>query len=252
MGNLFRSIQQRPSFLFYFCCIAFLFCGVVACPNAVAGKVAAFYVEPHLGAAKLLLRAVEIENSFVSAVAQEEAALEWTDINRDVGIASVGRMIAYEGSGLEMGLTAGIKISGLKLGFTFTRIHATFTGYSKRYRYSPELMRAQGRKYWDSDTLPVYRLLGTVKYGIPIWRTVVNFQTRIGGMIVKNTSLVVGRAVEEQGGITADVGLELSLRPNKWLSVGIMGYGGIFAFVGKYEFGMGGVFGGNGLLCLYF
>ncbi|MBN2671145.1 MAG: hypothetical protein JXX29_05710 [Deltaproteobacteria bacterium] len=221
--------------------------------TAFAGKIAAFYLEPHLGAARVILRAVEIERSFVSSVAQEEVSYDWSDINPDGAVASVGRMISYKGSGLEMGWTTGLKISGLKLGFTFSWLNVTFSGYSKRYRYSPELMRAQGRKYWDTDTVPVFRLLGSVKYGVPIWRRMlVNFQTRIGSMVVKNTALVVGRAVEENNGLTADVGIEFTLRPNKWLSVGVLGYGGLFAFAGKYEGGMGVLLGGNGVFCLYF
>lgn len=219
---------------------------------AFAGKMAAFYVEPHLGAATIIMRAVEIENSFVTSVSKEEVILEWSDIDPAGVIAPVGRMISYKATGVETGISAGIKISGLKLGFSFCVINASFSGYSKRYRYMPELLRAGGRKYQDSDQTPVFRWLGTVKYGIPIWRVQLSFQTRIGAMAFGNTSLIIGRAAEEKGGITADVGLEASLRPNKWFSVGVMGYGGLFAFTGKYEGAMGGVFGGSGVLGFYF
>ncbi len=219
--------------------------------NASAGRVAAFYLEPHFGAARLILKAVEIERSFVTAVTSD-ASYGLTDINPEGIIAPVGRMISYSGGGVEAGFTTGVKISGLKLGFTFTWINASFTGFSKRYRYSPELMRAQGRKYEDEDTLPVFRLMGAIKYGVPIMRILLQFQTRIGRMIIRDTSLIVGRAVEEQNGMTADVGIEATMRPSRWISIGFLGYGGFFAFTGKYEGGMGGVFGGNGTLCIYF
>ena len=219
--------------------------------DAHAGRVAALYLEPHFGAAKLILKAVEIERSFVSAVTND-ATYGLTDINPEGIIAPVGRMISYTGGGMEAGFTSGIKISGLKLGFTFTWINASFSGYSRRYRYSPELMRAQGKKYVDADTLPIFRLMGAIKYGVPIMRLLLQFQTRIGRMIIRDTSLVVGRAVEEQNGMTADIGIEATLRPSRWISVGFLGYGGFFAFTGKFEGGMGGVFGGNGTVCIYF
>ncbi|MBN2718656.1 MAG: hypothetical protein JXX14_22615 [Deltaproteobacteria bacterium] len=223
-------------------------------PAANAGRVASFYLEPHFGAARVIMKAVEIERSFVSTIGQKDVQYSWTDVNINVegGIAPVGRMIGYTGSGVELGFGTGIKISGLQAGFTLTFINAAFSGYSKRYRYSPELLRAEGKKYTDADTVPMLRLLGSVKYGIPVRRLLLMFQTRIGRMKFRDTSLVLGRAVEKDNGITADVGIEVALRPSRWISVGFLGYGGFFAFTGKYEGGMGGIFGGNGTFCVYF
>ena len=222
--------------------------------NVSAGRIAAFYLEPHFGAARIIVKAVEIERSFVSTVGKSDIEYSLTDVNLNLegGIAPVGRMVSYKGSGVEAGFGTGIKISGLKMGFTFTWINAAFSGYSKRYRYSTQLLKAEGKKLVDSDTVPIFRLLGAVKYGIPFGRLLLQFQTRIGRMIFRDTSLVLGRAIERDNGLTADVGIEATLRPSRWISIGFLGYGGFFAFTGKYEGGMGGVFGGNGTFCIYF
>ena len=224
--------------------------------NAHAGKIAAFYLEPHLGVARVMMKAFEIERSFVTVVGQKNSQYTWTDVNLSAegGIAPVGRVINYQGTGVEMGFGTGIKISGLKLGFTLTFINATFSGASKRYQYYPEQLRAEGKKFSDTDRAPIVRMMGAVKYGVPIGRFLLQFQTRVGRMAFGHTSLILGRAAEKDNGLTADAGIELTLRPSRWFSVGFLGYGGFFAFLGdgKYAAGMGALFGGNGTFCLYF
>ncbi|MBN2527360.1 MAG: hypothetical protein JXR76_13275 [Deltaproteobacteria bacterium] len=224
---------------------------LLSASNVFANRIGAFYLEPHLGAARVQLTAVEIERSFVTTVSGKDFEKS-QNINLDGVIAPVGRMIGYKGSGMEVGFTTGIKVSGLKLGFTLTCINVSFAGYSKRYRYETTRLRAVGIKYKDSDNAPILRLLGTVKYGIPILGALLQFQTRIGKMIVRDTMLIMGRAIEKEDGLTADVGIELGVRPKRWFSVGFLVYGGFFAYKGKYEGGMGSLFGGNGTVSIFF
>lgn len=220
---------------------------------ANASRTAAFYLEPHLGFVSIRLRAVEIENSFVAAINYDSEDDEsWDEIDPEGIIAPVGRMVSYKGTGMDMGIEAGVKISGLKLGLSYSWLNVSFSGYSKRYRYMPELLRAGGQKLYDTSNFSIYRIMGSMRYGIPIWKFLLNLQTRIGALIVGDTALIIGRAAEEKAGFTGDVGLEFSIRPNKWISVGIMGHAGFFAFAGKYEGAMGGVFGGNGVFSFYF
>lgn len=224
-----------------------------ALPCQAGGKVGSVFIEPTMGMATIYLQAVEIENSFVSSVsADAEITDEWNNVDPNGVIAPVGRMISYKGNGLEMSVTAGVKISGLKLGFAFSWINANFSGYSKRYRYQPELLRAGGRSMHDASKVPLFRLMGAIKYGIPVWRLMLNFQTRIGGMLVGPTPLIVGRAVEKENAFTADAGLELAIRPNKWVSVGVLGYAGAYVFPGTYEGALGAIIGVDGVLCFYF
>ena len=232
-------------------CIALTTVVLIMTSNALANRIGAFYLEPHFGAARVTLKAVEIEKSFVTTVSGKDFT-ETGNINPEGVIAPVGRMVGYKGSGMEVGFTTGIKISGLKLGFTLTCINAVFSGYSKRYRYEPIRFRAVGVKYKDTDNAPILRILGTIKYGIPLFGALLQFQTRIGKMVIRDTRLIKGRAVEDDDGLTADVGIELAVRPCRLISVGFLGYGGFFAFTGKYEGGMGSLFGGNGTISLYF
>jgi hypothetical protein len=207
-----------------------------------------------MGMATVRLQAVEIENSFVSSLNSDdsEPSSDWSDIDPTGAIAPVGRMVTYKGNGLEMSITAGIKIAGLRLGFCYSWINASFSGFSKRYMYVPELLRAGGTPFYDTSSVSIHRLMSSIKYGIPIRKFRLNFQTRLGVMIVGNTPLVVGRAVEDNNAFSGDFGLEFTMRPSKWFSVGVLGYAGAFAFPGKYDGAFGVITGVDGTLGFYF
>ncbi|MBN2803981.1 MAG: hypothetical protein JXR91_12885 [Deltaproteobacteria bacterium] len=204
----------------------------------------------------MTLKSVEIENSFVSSIQNNEGTdttpLQWSDIDPSGVIAPVGRMVSYKGSGLELALTGGIKISGLQLGFCTSWINAAFSGFSKRYMYIPELLRAGGTPFYDKSEVSIFRLMGSIKYGIPIRKFRVNLQTRIGGMIIGDNLLILGRAVEKTNAFTGDFGLEFLMRPVKWFSVGVLGYAGFFAFPGSYEGSYGIITGVDGTMGFYF
>ena len=215
-------------------------------------RTAAFFIEPSMGMAMVYLRAVEIEGSFVTALAGGEVADDWENVDPSGVVAPVGRMISYQGRGMEMAITSGIKISGLRLGIGFSWINAAFSGYSKRYRYMPELLRAGGRTFYDASRIPLFRILASVKYGIPIRRLLLHLQTRIGAMVAGDTPLVVGRAVEQHDAVTVDFGLDLTIRPVKWVSFGVLTWAGAFAFPGTHEGAMGFLVGFDALACVYF
>lgn len=248
--------ERKNNFHLYailFCTISlWLFSTPAKCSS---GRVVAFFISPALGKSTIYLKSVEIENSFVSSIETdngEEPADDWSNIDPSGVVAPVGRMVTYKGSGLEFSITAGLKISGLYLGFCYSFINASFSGFSKRYMYVPELLRAGGTPFFDKASVPVNRVMGSIKYGLPFKTLRLNFQTRIGAMMIADTPIILGRAVEKGNAITGDVGMEFLIRPIKWFSVGVMGYLGFFAFPGNYEGSLGAITGVDGTFGFYF
>jgi hypothetical protein len=204
------------------------------------------------------LQALEIESSFVSTLTSEEEGDEesvfddWSSVDPNAIVAPVGRMIRYKGTGMELGINGGIKISALQIGLSVGWIAASFYGYSKRYMYLPEYLQAGGLKYWDRGDCNIVRIMGQIKYGIPLWKLQLQFQTRLGTMIIGKTPLIFGRAVVNENAVTGDLGISLAFRANRWFAVNILGYGGFYAFTGKYEGAFGSLGGFNAGLGFYF
>jgi len=222
------------------------------CLPCAAGRPLMLYLEPRLGFAHVYLSAIEIDNSFVSTISNESVWDDLTNVDINGVVAPVGRVVRHEGNGMSAGGSAGIRISGLRLGVSFSWVGAQMSGYSKRYLYTPELLRASGRRYYDTGDVDFFRLQGEFGYGLSLKMIVLEFMTRVGSMHTGPSALILGRATETASAITGEIGVSLKLRPSRWISVGVAGYGGFFAFLGTYEGSFGWIAGVDGTICLYF
>jgi hypothetical protein len=125
--------------------------------------------------------------------------------------------------------------------YTFDSL--TLDGFSKRYRYMADKLRAGGRKFLDDGPADFHRVQAMLRYILPVWKIQVEFQTRIGGIFINEGPLIVGRAIQEERGFTGDLGAGVGVSPAKALTLRIIGYYGFYSFSGDYE-GAYGTLGG--------
>lgn len=211
-----------------------------------------FYLKPSVGYTWVNLKSLEIETTFVRPPLDDDGdpVDDQADFDADDARRSVGRRTYYTGGGASLGASGGIKLFDLWLGVNYTYVPVEFEGYSKRYRYEPEKVRATGKKFGDSGTAWFQRVLAELRYGLPIWRFEVSFQTRVGSIFVDSGPLIMGRAVEEGSGYSGDLGGGLAFTPFPYVTIGVNGWFGFFSFTGKYE-GAYGTVGGIDALFIF-
>jgi hypothetical protein len=221
-----------------------LFATLVAGEAHAAGGIGA-YLEPTAGYTWINLKSLEIETTFVRPPLDDdgEPVDDQADFDLDDARRSVGRRTHYTGGGGTIGISGGVRLFDLWLGINYSYIPAEMDGFSKRYRYEPEKVRATGKKFEDSGTAWFQRLTAEFKYGLPIWRFAIDFRTRVGAIYVNSGPLIMGRAVESGSGYTGDLGGGLSFTPFSYVAVGVTGWFGFFSFTGKYD-GAYGTVGG--------
>jgi hypothetical protein len=204
-----------------------------------------FYVQPTAGHTWVSLKSLEIETNFVRPPLDDTGNPidDKADFDADDARRSVGRRTYYTGSGPAVGVAAGLSLFDLRLGINYSFMPIEFDGYSKRYRYEPEKVRATGMKFNDSGVAPLQRLTAELRYGLPIWRFTVDFRTRVGAIYVDSGPLIMGRAIEAGSGYTGDLGAGLLFTPFSYVSLGFVGWFGFFSFTGKYD-GAYGTVGG--------
>ncbi|HUT79208.1 MAG TPA: hypothetical protein VM285_16030 [Polyangia bacterium] len=209
------------------------------------------YLMPTIGYDWMTLKSLEVEQGFLSAPVD----LETGDIDEEaaeelaLGNArrSVGRKSYYEGGGLSTGVAAGLRFSSLRIGAEYTWSPVAMEGYSKRYRYDPEKLRARGRRFLDEGAITVQRALCVLGYGLPLGPLEITIRTRIGGVFLDEGPLIVGNSVDRGAGFVGDLGLGLELSVLGWLGIAVHGSFGFISFSGQYDgaFGtMGGIQGG--------
>jgi hypothetical protein len=125
-------------------------------------------------------------------------------------------------------------------------------GYSKRYRYDPDRVRATGRKFLDEGRLELQRVQLEVRYGLPLWRFELALQTRVGGIFIDEGPLLIGRAAGRDNGFTGDFGAGVGFAATGWLTIGLTGWFGFYSFTGSYDGAYGTVAGLDGSLVLHF
>jgi hypothetical protein len=208
------------------------------------------FVEPSVGFTAATLKALEIETAFIRAEVDENGdpieTDDWENVDPAEFQATVGRRAYYEGTGFSTGVAAGVRLFAVQIGAAYTFDTLTLDGFSKRYRYMPEKLRAGGRKFLDDGRANFHRVEAMLRYILPIWKIQLEFQTRIGGIFVDEGPLIVGRAIQEQNGFTGDLGVGLGVSPVRYLTVRIGGYYGFYTFSGDYE-GAYGTLGGLNL-----
>jgi hypothetical protein len=220
---------------------------LLCCSSAVGAENIGFVLEPTVGGSWITIKALEIDKAFITAADEDEqTGDDWESVDPDAIQRSVGRKSYYEGSGFSLGGSLGLVLFNLTLGVAYAWDSVTLDGYSKKYRYEPDLMRAGGRKFWDTGVADLHRVMARVSYSLPIARFRIKFQTRIGALYMDEGPLIVGRAIGDSSGFAGDVGLGLSFMAFPFLSVGIDGCFGFFSFSGAYEgaYGtMSGIYG---------
>ena len=222
----------------------FLLGSLFFCNSARAAEGVGFYLEPLVGFSRVTVKTLEIEKSFITSKDDDPddgVEDDWSAVDPNEVQGSVGRKAYFAGAGFSLGAAAGIKLFSLSLGGVYAWDSVTMDGYSKRYRYRPT-----GRKFLDSGTIDLHRVMAQVKYGLPIGRIEVNFQTRIGVLYLDEGPLLMGRAIDSGSGFSGDVGIGLAFSVTSWLSVGVNGYFGFFSFTGDYEGAYGTIGGMNG------
>lgn len=203
------------------------------------------YLEPTAGYTWINLKGLEIETTFVRPPLDEDGDPidDEADFDADDARRSVGRRMYYTGGGGSFGIAGGLRLFDLWLGVNYAYIPADLEGYSKRYRYEPDKVRATGKKFNDEGTAWFQRVTAEFKYGLPLWRFTVDIRTRVGAIYVNSGPLIMGRAIEAGSGYTGDLGAGLSFTPFPYVAVGVTGWFGFFSFTGKYE-GAYGTVGG--------
>jgi len=211
--------------------------------NAAGGV--GIYLEPTVGYTWINLKSLEIETTFVRPPVDEygDPIDDKAEFDADDARRSVGRRTYYTGGGASIGVAGGLRLFDLWLGINYTYIPADLEGYSKRYRYEPDKVRATGRKFDDEGTSWFQRLTAEFKYGLPLWRFSFDIRTRVGGIFINSGPLIMGRAIEAGSGYTGDLGAGLSFTPFSYFAVGVTGWFGFFSFTGKYD-GAYGTVGG--------
>lgn len=213
---------------------------------AGAGKEASFFVEPIVGYTAVTLNALEVDDKFVaSGGGAEDPAAEddWSEVDPSVYETPVGRRAYYEGGGFSCGGAAGIRLFAVQLGVSYVHDAVRLEGFSKRYRYSAEEMRATGRKILDEGDAAFERILAVVRYVLPFWRLQLELSTRLGGVFIDEGPLIVGRAVERGRGFAGDVGVGIGFSPVRLLTLRATGTYGFFSYTGDYD-GTYGMIGG--------
>ncbi len=240
MGRRRRALVERAAVV---AAVAFF----ASIPSARSAEGLGAYLKPSIGHSWLTIKTLEIEKTFISAPldpdtgeVDEEAAEQ---LAMSAARRPVGRKAFYEGSGMSYGVAGGLRLYSLWIGVDYSWIPARLHGYSKRYRYDPEKLRARGRKFYDEATVDFQRVLCELKYGFPIGRFELQFRTRFGGVFIDEGALVMGRSVDQGAGFTGDVGAGLSFAPLGWLSVSATGFAGMNAFTGVYHGAYGSIGG---------
>jgi hypothetical protein len=203
------------------------------------------YVKPSLGYSWITLKTLEIETTFVRPPIDDEGDPidDKAEFDPDDARRSVGRRTYYEGGGMAVGISGGVHLFDLWLGVNYSYLPVELDGYSKRYRYEPDKVRATGKRFHDKGVAQLQRVTAELRYGLPIWRIELSFQTRVGGIFIDEGPLIMGRAVESGAGYTGDLGIGLGFTPFRYLTVGVSGWFGFFSFTGKYD-GAYGTVGG--------
>jgi len=155
----------------------------------------------------------------------------------------VGRKSYYEGGGLSAGVAAGLRLSSMRVGAEYAWSSMTMEGYSQRYRYDPEKLRARGRRFLDEGTVIVQRVLCVLEYGLPFGPLEVKTRTRIGGVFIDEGPLIIGTALDRGAGFSGDLGLGLEVAILGWLGIAVHGFFGFVSFSGNYD-GSFGALGG--------
>jgi hypothetical protein len=213
------------------------------------------YAMPTIGYDWMTLKSLEVERGFLSppldpetGEIDEEAAEE---LAAGSARRSVGRKSYYEGGGLSAGVAAGLRFSSLRLGAEYAWSSLAMDGYSKRYRYDPDKLRARGRRFLDEGPIVIQRALCVLEYGLPFGPLEVKVRTRIGGVFLDEGPLIVGDSVDRGAGFVGDLGLGLELAVLGWLGVAVHGHFGFVSFSGQYDGTFGTIGGLQGGLVLH-
>jgi opacity protein-like surface antigen len=225
---------------------------VGASAPAVAADGIGFYVKPSVGYSWITLKTLEIETNFVRPPLDDEGDPidDNADFDPDDARRSVGRRTYYTGGALTLGISGGLHLFDLWLGMSYSYMPSDLEGYSKRYRYEPEKVRATGKKFNDEGVAQFQRVMLELRYGLPIWRFEIDFQTRVGAIYIEDGPLIMGRAVDSEAGYTGDLGVGLAFAPFRYLKLGVSGWFGFFSFTGKYD-GAYGTVGGIDLSIIF-
>jgi hypothetical protein len=235
------SGSQAPALSLKIFFLAGAFALVLAPDLGAAAELFGVYLEPWVGGTWQQFKALEIDETFLKKNPDEE--LEKERFLEENKAAVVGTRATYQGSGPTFGASGGLRLSSLRIGvhLNWTLIH--LEGYSKRYRYDPDALRARGRKYYDERDIDIQRILFELGYALPIGILELIFRSHVGGISFDSQSLVMGQAVESGRGLTGDIGVGLSLALASFLSAEIGGWFGFYAYTGKYD-GAYGTLGG--------
>jgi len=222
-----------------FVSVFFLACFSVFPGTAFAANPVGVFFEPLIGIGHVKISTLEIDTTFIKAVAPEDGTSgiprEPTEIDPASVQAPVGRKTRYEGTGVLTGASLGLKIDSISFGVSYGFTSAEIGGYSKRYNYYPEKMRAGGRKFNDEGRVGFHQVMGLVRYGLPIWKFEFEFISRVGGVFIDDGPLILGRAVSVKKGFTVDLGVGLIYKFHRHFTAGIAGNFGLFTFSGSYE-----------------
>lgn len=209
------------------------------------------YLMPTVGGDWLTLKSLEVEQGFISAPATPELGeFEGPNAEGPEQVSArrpVGRKSYYTGSGISVGVAAGLRLASLRVGAEYIWSSLAMDGYSKLYRYDPDKLRARGREFLDEGPVQLQRVLCALEYGLPFGPLEIKFRTRVGGVFLDEGPLIIGAAVDRGAGIAGDLGLGLELRILGWLGAAVHGSFGFVSFSGNYDgaFGtLGGVSGG--------
>ena len=126
------------------------------------------FVEPSVGFTAVTLKALEIETAFIRAEVDENGdpieTDDWSTVDPSEFQATVGRRAYYEGTGFSCGVAGGVRLFGIQIGAAYTFDTLTLDGFSKRYRYMPEKLRAGGRKFLDDGRAEFHRIEVMLRY----------------------------------------------------------------------------------------
>ncbi len=209
------------------------------------------YLKPTFGYDWMTLKSLEVEQGFLSPPLDPETGDIDEEAAEELALSSarrpVGRKSFYEGGGVSTGVAAGFRFSSLRLGAEYAWSPVQMDGYSKRYRYDPEKLRARGRRFLDEGTITVQRVLCVLEYGLPFGPVEIMARTRVGGVFLDEGPLIMGNSVGRGAGFAGDLGLGCELAILSWLGIAVHGFYGFVSFSGKYDgaFGsLGGIDGG--------
>jgi hypothetical protein len=222
-------------------------------PPAAAGGFGG-YLKPTLGYDWMTLKSLEVEQGFLSAPIDPETGDIDEEAAEELALGAarrpVGRKSYYEGGGLSTGVAAGLRFASLRLGAEYLWSPVAMDGYSKRYRYDPEKLRARGRRFLDEGTITVQRALCVLEYGLPFGPLEVMARTRLGGVFLDEGPLIMGNSVDRGAGFVGDLGLGLELSVLGWLGISVHGFFGFVSFSGQYDGAFGTMSGIQGGLVL--